>query len=94
MIVLSETAQAALLMWGPISLRLDSACVKGVIVNLIVIVVYAPTLDAKEDVKNSFYDGLQDTVVMLIVAGDWNARPGPVDMTTRHILEKFALGSR
>ncbi len=27
---------------------------------------------------------------MLIVAGDWNARPGPVDMATQH----FALGPR
>ncbi len=30
----------------------------------------------------------------LIVAEDWNARPGPVDMATRHILGKFALGTK
>ncbi len=31
---------------------------------------------------------------MLVVAGDWNSRPGPVDMATRYILGKFALGPR
>ncbi len=31
---------------------------------------------------------------MLIVAGDWNARPGPVDRATRHILGKFAVGTK
>ncbi len=31
---------------------------------------------------------------MLIVAGDWNARPGPADPATRHILGKFAVGTR
>ncbi len=30
---------------------------------------------------------------MLIVAGDWNARPGPMDMATRHTLGKFSLGT-
>ncbi len=50
--------------------------------------------------KVNFYDDLQDTVGrvptrdMLIVAGDWNARPGPVDTATRHILGKFAGGTK
>ncbi len=68
--------------------------------NLAVIAVYAPTLDAAEEVKDSFYDDLQDAVNrvpagdILIVAGDWNARPGPADPATRHILGKFAVGTR
>ncbi len=58
--------------------------------------VYAPTLDSGEEAKDSFYDDLQDAVDrvptgdMLIVAGDWNARPGPMDMTTRHIFGVLA----
>ncbi len=42
-----------------------------------------PTLDAAEEAKDSFYDDLQDAVdrvpegYMLIVAGDWNAKPVP-----------------
>ncbi len=31
---------------------------------------------------------------MLIVTGDWNPRTGPVDTATRHILGKFAVGTR
>ncbi len=31
---------------------------------------------------------------MLIASGDWNARRGPVETATRHILGKFAVGTR
>ncbi len=84
----------------PISSRLASARLKGTTVNLTVVAVYAPTLDAAEGAKDSFYADIQDAVDrvpagdMLFVTGDWNARPGPVDMATRHILCKFAVGTR
>ncbi len=99
-IALNEAAQAALLAWRPISSRLASARLKGTTVNLTVVAVYAPKLDAAEEVKDSFYDDLQDAVNrvpagdMLIVAGDWNARPGPADPATQHIMGKFALARR
>ncbi len=60
--------------------------------------VYTPTLDAEEKARASFYDDLQDANDrfpagdLRIIAGDWNAKPGPVHMATRHILDKFALG--
>ncbi len=69
-------------------------------VNLTVVAVYAPALDAAEEAKDTFYDDVQDAVDrapagdMLIVAGNWNARPGPADPATRHILGKFAVGTR
>ncbi len=68
--------------------------------NLTVKAVYASTLDADEETKFSFYDDLQAAVgrnpagYMLIVAGDWNGRPGPVGTATWHILDKFAVGTR
>ncbi len=31
---------------------------------------------------------------MLVVAGDWNARPGPVDTATRYVLGRFAEGTK
>ncbi len=70
-ITLSEAAQAALLAWVPIPSRL-----KDTKVNFTVIAVFAPTLDAAGETKDSFFDDLQDAVgriltgEMLIVAGD------------------------
>ncbi len=85
---LSEAAQIPLLAWVLISQRLASTHLKGAIVNLVVVAVYAATLDVAEDAKDSLYDYLQDAIDtapsadMLIGAGDWNARPGPADMAT------------
>ncbi len=65
--------------------------------NLTVIAVYVPTLDAAEKARDAFYDDAVGRVPardMLIVAGDWNARPGPVDSATRHVLGRFAVGTR
>ncbi len=31
---------------------------------------------------------------MLLVAGDWNAMPGPADTATWHILDRFEVGTR
>ncbi len=53
---------AALLAWVPISSRLASGRLKGTTVNLTVVAVYAPTLDAAEEAKDSFYDDLQHAV--------------------------------
>ncbi len=80
-IALSEVAYAALLACVPITPRLAKARMKGT------------------TVKDLFYDNLEDADDrlpagdMLIVIGDWNARPGLVDMAIQHILGKFALGT-
>ncbi len=85
---LTEATQAALLAWLPIPFRLASARLKGTTLKLTVIPVYVPTPDAAEATKYSFNDDLQDAVGgvpagnMLVVAGNWNARPGPVDAAT------------
>ncbi len=76
--------------------RLASVCLKGVIVYLTVAAVYAPTLYGSEEEKDSFMTTSKSrlTVYMLIVAGDWNARPGPKDVAAWHILGKLVLRSR
>ncbi len=48
--------QAALLARVPTLLRLANARFKGTTVNLTVVAVYAPTLDAAEEAKDSFFD--------------------------------------
>ncbi len=62
--------------------------------------IYVRMLAAEEEAKGSFNDGLQDAIDsaasgdMLIVAGDWNARPSPADVATRHILGNVMLRTR
>ncbi len=91
-IALSEATQFALLARVPVSPRLANARLKRATVNLTVVAVFVPTLDAAEELKESFYDDLQETIDsapsgdMLIVAGDWDTRPDPVDTATQHIL--------
>ena len=97
---LSPKAHKSLLSWNPISPRIALARFKGHPFNLTVVSVYAPTLPSDTSVKDEFYCQLQDVVNevskrdILIIAGDWNARTGQADDTTRHILGKFGLGQR
>lgn len=81
-IALSPVAQAALLAWEPVSHRLAMVRLKGAVINVTVISVYTPTLNATEEEKDIFYRDLQAVVdrtpsTDLLVAGDWNTRTGP-----------------
>ncbi len=58
-IALNEAVQAALLAWVPNSPRLASARLKGMTVHLTVVAIYALTLDATEEAKDSFYDNFK-----------------------------------
>ena len=97
---LSPSANSALIAWEPISPRIALARFNGRPFNLTVIATYAPTLQSEDAIKDEFYEHLQDVVNtvprrdMLIIAGDWNARTGPADATTNHIIGKFGLGQR
>ncbi len=53
-ITLSEAAHVAPLASLPVSPRLTSARLKGVLVNLTVEAVYDPTLGAAQEAKDSF----------------------------------------
>ena len=65
-----------------------------------IIFTYALTRDANETIKDVFFGKLQQLTSSiaagdyLIVAGDFNARVGPSDQTTRQILGKFGQGHR
>ena len=99
-IALSPRANKALLSWVPVSPRILVVRLKGQPFNFTVISVYAPTLQSSEEEKDAFYGELQSTLDdihrsdILVVAGDWNARTGPCDDSTRHVLGKFGLGQR
>ncbi|CAE1309668.1 Craniofacial development protein 2 [Acanthosepion pharaonis] len=99
-IALGPVARAALLAWEPVSHRLAMVRLKGAVINITVISVYAPTLNTAEEDKDIFYRDLQavvdrtPSIDLLVVAGDWNARTGPADESNRHVLSRFALGTR
>ncbi len=57
-LVLSSAANAALLDWVPVSPRLTRIRLKGAVADICVIAVFAPTLDAADDVKGEFYADL------------------------------------
>ncbi len=61
-IAFSKAGQAALFTLEPISPRLARARMKGAMVNITVIAVNAPTLDAEEEVSDSLCDDLQSIV--------------------------------
>ena len=64
--------------------------------NITVILVYAPTTNAKEAEVERFYEDLQDLLELtpkkyvLFIRGDWNAKVGSQE--TPRITGKFGLG--
>ena len=65
--------------------------------NITVIQVYAPTINAKEAKVEQFYEDLQDlqelttkTKNVLFIIGDWNAKVG--SQAIRGVTGKFGLG--
>ena len=78
--------------WNPINERLAYARFKCRLFNISVISEYFPTLDSDEMIKDNFFDSLQDLTDHipsrdhLVVAGDWNARTGRSDISTRHLI--------
>ncbi|KAK2713822.1 hypothetical protein QYM36_009640 [Artemia franciscana] len=98
--IMNQRTGNALLEWEPVSCRLAQIRLKGNPANVSTISTYAPTRDATETTKDDFYGKLQQlspsvaTHDYLIVSGDFNARVGPSDQTTRQILGKFGQGHR
>ncbi len=61
-LVLSAAVNTAPLDWAPICPRLGRIRLKAVVANIAIITVYAPTLDAADNIKDDFYADLQDAV--------------------------------
>ncbi|KAK2711762.1 hypothetical protein QYM36_012773 [Artemia franciscana] len=98
--IMNQRTRNALLEREPVSSRLARIRLKGNPANVSIISTYAPTRDATETTKDDFYGELQQSSSSiaardyLIAAGDFNARVGPSDQTTRQILGKFGQGHR
>ena len=83
-VALSAKANQSMLSWIPVSPRIAVMRLSAKPNNVTIISVYAPTLPAEAKAKDLFYGQLQETVSqvpqgdLLLIAGDWNARPGKV----------------
>ena len=73
-----------------------SVCFQGKPFNILVIQVYAPTTNAKEDEVEQFYEDIQDLLELtpkkevLFIIGDWNTKVGSQELPG--VTGKFDLG--
>ncbi|KAK2718150.1 hypothetical protein QYM36_005456 [Artemia franciscana] len=80
------------------SSELENSELKGILSNISIITVYAPTRVATDADKDSFYSNLEITMQkcpkrdFLILAGDWNSRVSPTDPNVRRIVGPFKYG--
>ena len=91
--IMNQRTRNALLEWEPVSCRLARIRLKGNPAN----VSPPPVALLKRPRMISTVQQLSSSIAArdyLIVAGDFNARVGPSDQTTRQILGKFGQGHR
>lgn len=99
-LLMTRVAERALLDWEPISERIIKARFKTRFKNITVVNVYAPTNDASEEEKLSFYDQLQSVVEKVpkrdvcMVIGDLNAKIGSDNEGMEMIMGKHGLGTQ
>jgi endonuclease/exonuclease/phosphatase family metal-dependent hydrolase len=88
----------SLLRWKPINERLLYAQFHSKFTRLSILVAYAPTEDAEEEAKDTFYDSLQaamDEVPkhdVLLLIGDLNARVGAENKNHEKVMGRQAVG--
>ena len=91
---MNNKAKQALIEWSPVDERLIVARFHSKFAKMTLIQCYAPTNEAENDSKTSFYEKLQSTVSkihrhdILIVLGDFNAKVGNDDDGKERIMNK------
>ena len=75
-----------------------SVCLQGKLFNITVIQVYAPASNAEEAESEQFYEDLQDLLELtpktdvLFIIGDWNAKVGSQETSTKELLDESERG--
>ena len=98
-LILSKSAADSLLAWEPVSERVITARFASKCQNMSIIQVYAPTNDATEEEKESFYYQLQTVYDrtprrdVIVVIGDFNAKIGNNNTGMETVMGQHGLGS-
>jgi exonuclease III len=99
-LILTATAQRALISYNPVSDRIITARFHTATGATTICQVYAPTADAQDVDIDAFYSDLQQEVNRtprndaLIIMGDFNAKVGRGDEATRTIMGLHGIGER
>ncbi|XP_056017289.1 craniofacial development protein 2-like [Ostrea edulis] len=98
-IIMTPTAKKSMIEWEPINERLMTARFNGKYVKTSIIVCYAPTNDAEEEQKDTFYQQLQKAVDkipthdVLLIIGDLNAKVGSSNEGREKSMGKHGCGT-
>jgi exonuclease III len=96
-ILVNNKFRKAVLDYKFVNERMMSIRFKGHQKNLTIIQCYAPTEDAREEMKDAFYDNLNAIIASVdkndlkILMGDFNAKVGSDNADLQHIMEDMAL---
>ena len=91
-ILLDKEAKRSLIEWQPVSARINVACFKINIRNIVMIQYYAPTEVAEDTEKQEFYVQLSDTLKkqkkkdIIIVVRDLNAKVSQDNEGLEHVM--------
>lgn len=99
-LILTANAQRSLISYKPVSDRVISARFHTATGAVTICQIYAPTIDAKDEDIDAFYNDLQQEIISsprsdtLIIMGDFNAKVGVGDKDTSSIMGMCGSGQR
>ena len=97
-LVMTKQTAGCLESWMPVSDRIMTARFTSRFIKTTVVQVYAPTNEADEETKNSFYDMLQKVTDeiprhdMIMMMGDWNAKIGAKQEGENGVVGRHGFG--
>ena len=97
-LIIKKEHTHTLLKWEPINERLLYTRFNSKFAKLSVIVCYAPTEDAEDEIKDKFYESLQAIIAkipkhdVLMIIGDFNAQVGNDNRGRERVMGKHGIG--